>query len=172
MNTDVYLEILLYVEIKELPGLRLLNREFNSILNSSYYWKSRFSRDNLPLMKERDEFVTWYLEYLLVEEASLNSSLERLKADKCTYLTKNVVNIRNIEIFFVDSIDRVWLQRQYLKSMFEWRSHQIRLERTGDYYFRYIIKGTCVYETILTIDAFQKIMFYMNYYGARYMMCV
>ena len=171
MNSDIFFQILLHSEIKELPNLRLVNREFNHILNSTYYWKCRFQRDKLHIVKERDEFVNWLNEYQHVKRTAFYSSAEMMKAYPNHYYQIKATNIHNIEIFFVEGVDKVRFQRQFLSDLIYVNRDEyiVNFRPDGDIYYLEYLKGRFsrppIYEVQLTLEAAQRILFLIHYYG-------
>ncbi len=60
---DLYYEILLNSDIEDIDNLCMINKSFNNICQSKYFWIDKFNKDKLPLIKKHNKTVDWVIEY-------------------------------------------------------------------------------------------------------------
>ena len=149
MNADLWFNILLKSEIEDLPKFRFINRDCNKVLNDSYYWRSRFLIEKLPLVSmSHTDFIGWFNEYVHVRRTVDITAHVMNKEDG--YWNFDLSDLHDISLLFVDGVDRHLLSRVFMRSKGVWGSYKNHITLRLAFYGGTIVEMTYRDELMIT----------------------
>jgi hypothetical protein len=104
LNKDIFYDIALNTDIKNIKNLSLTNQDYYKILNSNQFWIDKYSYDQLPLLNNYVTISDWIRDYIITKKAIDLLWLNQLEQD---ILHKNIILVFNVSDPKISDIDNL-----------------------------------------------------------------